>query len=69
MKNLYNNKKKKELNKQIIFIRPKYRYIGDLTNIPLELKQDNYEYIFIIIDHFSKFLGAYLLKNKKKRIF
>ena len=39
----------------IIFNNPKYRYVGDLTEIPYELRiNSNYIYIFTIIDHFSK---------------
>ena len=68
MKNIYNNKVKSEItNKIIIFNRPKYRYVGDITTIPNELKKNNnYQYIFVIIDHFSKYLGAYLIENKNK---
>lgn len=40
MKNIYNNKVKSEnINKVIIFNRPKYRYVGDITTIPNELKK------------------------------
>ena len=60
-----NIKNKIEKSNIILFNRPKYRFIGDLSYIPTELKiNNNYLYIFIIIDHFSKLLNAYLLKNK-----
>ena len=44
---------------------PKYRYIFDIYNIP-ETLHENTPYIYILdcVDHFSKFMNAYLLKNK-----
>ena len=44
---------------------PKYRYIFDIYNIP-ETLCENTPYIYILdcVDHFSKFMNAYLLKNK-----
>ena len=49
-----------------MFKEPKTRYVGDLTNIPNELRtKTKYIYQFIIIAHFSKFLNSYLLENKK----
>ena len=63
----YKNKNKREISKLIIFKRPKFRYIGDLSDIPNELKAGTkFLHIFIIIDHFSKFLDAFLLEDKKK---
>jgi hypothetical protein len=48
----------------IIFNRPKIRYIGDLTDLSNEIKKNTkYLYLFIIIDHFSKFLKVNLLEN------
>ena len=38
----------------------------DLTELPIELKDNNnYTYLFNIIDHFSKFGMSYLIENKK----
>lgn len=59
--------KLKDVSKIIIFDKPKMRYVGDLTNIPLELKQNTkFNYIFTIVDHFSKLANSYLLENKNK---
>ena len=56
---------KREKTKLIIFNKPKYRYIIDLTDIPTELTiGTNYKYLINIIDHFSKYTGSYLLENK-----
>ena len=45
---------KRETPKQILTYYPKQRYLMDLTELPLELKKDNnYSYLFNIIDHFS----------------
>ena len=67
---------KKEKFNMIIFDRPKERYIGDLSVIPIELinnenniyfeENRKYKYIFTILDHFSKFSDSYLLADKKK---
>lgn len=76
---LKNNKfkiMKKEKFNLIVFNRPKIRYIGDLSVIPLELinnernvfyeKNKQYKYIFTIIEHFSKLSDSFLLTDKKK---
>ena len=60
------NKSKSEPSKQIITYYPKQRYVMDLTEIPIELKYNNdYLYLFNIIDHFSKFGMTYLIENKE----
>ena len=60
--------KKRENSKIIIFSRPRYRYIGDLTDIPHELRKNTkYLYMFNIIDHFSKYAQSYLLFNKEAK--
>ena len=77
--NLKNNKPKllkADKYKLVIFDRPKERYIGDLTSIPIEFINNTnnifyeinkgYKYIFAIVDHFSKFCDCYLLKDKKQ---
>ena len=76
LKNQKINLKKDEKFNLILFKKPKDRYIGDLTSIPIEFKNNvnntyydinkNYNYIFTIIDHFSKFSESYLLKDKKQ---
>ena len=39
------------------------RYVGDLTNIPFELKQNTkFNYIFMIVDHFSKLEMLFIRK-------
>ena len=38
----------------------------DITELPIELKDNNnYTYLFDIIEHFSKFGMSYLIENKK----
>lgn len=45
--------------------KPKRRYVIDLTYLPRELCENNkYKYIFNILDHLSKFLISFLIKNK-----
>ena len=43
----------------------------DLTELPIELKKlksnNNYTYLFNIINHFSKFGMSFLLKNKDSK--
>ena len=43
----------------------------DLTKLPIELKKlksnNNYTYLFNIINHFSKFGMSFLLKNKDSK--
>ena len=60
--------KKREKAELIIFNKPKVRYVGDLTDIPTELKKDTkYNFIFSIIAHFSKFADSYLLIDKTQK--
>ena len=60
------NKIKREPPKQIITYFPRQRYIMDLTELPIELKENtNYKYLFNIIDHFSKFGISFLIENKE----
>ena len=61
----YDQKRKREPSKIILFNKPKYRYVGDLSALPTELKEySGFNYTFTIIDHFSKFINSYLLKSK-----
>jgi hypothetical protein len=61
-------KLKREPSKQIITFYPKQRYIMDLTEIPIDLKSNNdFNYIFNIVDHFSKFGMSYLIENKESK--
>ena len=65
-----NIKYKREKSKIILFNKPKIRYIGDLRDIPNKLKVNSkYNYIFTIIDHFSKFLNSYLIIKKDQKTF
>ena len=58
----------REPSKQIITYYPKQRYIMDLTEIPIELKSNcEYNYLFNIIDHFSKFGISIPLINKEAK--
>ena len=46
---------------------PKFRYIVDIWTLPEHLVGDtNYLYFLDCIDHFSKFMNAFLLINKTK---
>ena len=56
---------KRQPCKQIIMAKPKERYVIDLTHIPNILTGNTgYKYLFNILDHFSKFLISYALKDK-----
>ena len=58
----------REPSKQIITYYPKQRYIMDLTEIPIELKfNNNFNYLFNIIDHFSKFGISIPVVNKEAK--
>ena len=58
----------REPSKQIITYYPKQRYIMDLTEIPIELKSNNnFNYLFNIIDHFSKFGISIPVINKEAK--
>ena len=60
-----NIKKIKPPPKIILDEGPRFRYVVDIWELPESLAE-NSEYIYILdcVDHFSKFLNAYLLKNK-----
>ena len=52
-------------SKIIIDNGPHYRYVADLWYLNSEIaKYSGYKYVLDIIDHFSKWYGGYLLKNK-----
>ena len=52
--------------KQILFNKPKDRYIIDLTNCPDNIKDNtNYKFMLHIVDHYSKFVFGKLLEDKK----
>jgi hypothetical protein len=52
-------------SKQIIMTKPKELYIIDLTFIPNILSGNSrYKYLFNILEHFSKFLISYAIKDK-----
>jgi transposase InsO family protein len=56
---------KRMSSKQIIMTKPKERYVIDLTFIPNILSGNSgYKYLFNILDHFSKFLISYAIKDK-----
>ena len=58
----------REPSKQIITYYPKQRYIMDLTEIPIELKSNNnFNYLFNIIDHFFKFGISMPVINKEAK--
>ena len=60
-----NIKVKNESTKQILCNYPRQRYVGDLTDLPYQFrKNNNFKYIFTIIDHFSKMADSYLLIKK-----
>lgn len=51
-----------------IITYPKQRFIMDLAEFPNELKNNNnYLYLFNVIEHFSKYGLSYLLKNKEAK--
>ena len=61
-------KLKRESSKQILTFYPKQRYIMDLTELPIELKINNkYNYLFNIIDQFSKFWMCNLIEKKENK--
>ena len=55
--------------KQIISNCPKERYVVDLINITPDIdnKEKKYKYIMNIIDHYSKWVGSYILENKNAK--
>ena len=56
---------KNEPSKQIIAKFLKQRYVGDLTNLPYQFRLNNeYKYIFTIINHFSRMADSFLLIEK-----
>ena len=61
----------REPSKQIVTYYPKQRSIMDLTEIPIELKSNNnFNYLFNIIEHFSKFgIFTPVVNKEAKTIF
>lgn len=48
--------------------KPRERYVIDLTFIPNILSGNSgYKYLFNILDHFSKFLISYAIKDKARK--
>ena len=60
-------KLKKETVKQILTSYPKQRYVMDLSELPIELSKGKKQYLFCIIDHFSKYGMAYIIENKESK--
>ena len=60
------NVERKSQIKQIITKGPRERFLVDLVDINEEINDNKklYKYILNIIDHYSKLVGSYLLKNK-----
>ena len=57
---------KKPFIKQILFDKPRQRYILDLSDLPALIKENTeYKYFMHIFDHYSKYLIGILLKDKK----
>ena len=55
--------------KQIIFNKPKERVVLDLTYLPLMLlKNTEFKYMLNCIDHFSKYVVSYLIKQKTGKV-
>ena len=55
-------------SKQIIMTKPKERFVMDLTFIPNFLSGNTgYKYLFNVLDHFSKFLISYAIKDKSAK--
>ena len=58
-----------QIPKIILTKGPHKRYQADIWYLPDELKENTeYEYCLDIIDHFSKFMCSYLLKNKSSEL-
>ena len=54
---------------QILCSNPKELYLIDLTELPVQFSNNNNNsklYLVILIDHFSKYAGTYLINNKKQ---
>jgi len=60
------NKLKRETCKQIITYYPRQRYVMDLSELPFEISKDK-NYLFSIIDHFSKYGMAFIIYNKESK--
>ena len=61
------NKYKSLIEKSKIIIEdgPHYRYIGEIFQLPYTIyEKTGYKYVPNMIDHFKKWYGGYLLKNK-----
>ena len=57
---------KRPFIKQILFDKPRQRYILDLSELPDLIKENtDFKYFMHLIDHYSKFLFGLLLKDKK----
>ena len=57
---------KKPFVKQILFDKPRQRYILDLSELPSLIKENTeFKYFMHVIDHYSNFLFGMLLKDKK----
>ncbi len=63
---LHKNVGRKPQVKQIISKGPRERFVVDLVDIDEDINDSKrtYKYILNIIDHYSKLVGSYLLKNK-----
>ena len=62
-------KKIENIPKIIITYGPNKRYQCDLWYLPERIKENtHYLYCLDIIDHFSKWMGSYLLKNKTSEL-
>ena len=63
---IHKNVGRKPQIKQIISKGPRERYVVDLTDIDEDINdiKKEYKYILNIIDHYSKLVGSYLLRNK-----
>ena len=63
----YDQRKKREPSNIILFNKPKYRYVGDLSDLPTEIKQySGFNFSLTILDYFSKFIDSFLLKKKEQ---
>ena len=63
---IHKNVGRKPQIKQIITKGPRERFVVDLVDINEEINDNKklFKYILNIIDHYSKLVGSYLLKNK-----
>ena len=62
------NNIKRESCTQIITYYPKQRFVIDITELPEELNETKKKnYLFNIIDHFTKFGISFLINNKESK--